>query len=184
MSGKVGHISGPASPFIVTAEMPPDVFAWANALRQTHFPSERNICSAHVTLFHALPPSLEGELRDLLQRLAAEHAPPPARVSGLINLGGGTAIKLTSEGMTALRQRIADHFHGALTAQDRHKPRLHITIQNKVTREAAQQLQTELGPQVKQRNFAFTGLALHIYRGGPWQAVGAWRFRGRASAVV
>lgn len=164
--------------------MPPDVFAWANALRQTHFPSERNVCSAHVTLFHALPPSLEGELRDFLQRLTAEHAPQPARVSGLINLGGGTAIKLTSEGMVALRQRIADRFKGMLTAQDRHKPRLHITIQNKVTPEAARVLQAELAPQIEQRAFVFTGLALHIYRGGPWQAAGAWKFRGRASALV
>lgn len=169
-------------PFIVTAELPADVFRWADGLRRRHFPPERNFLSAHVTLFHAFAPSLREELRPVLQRMASEHAPPRARITGLMNLGRGTAIALESPGMLALRETIADHFHGALTAQDRHPPRLHITIQNKVTPEAARLLQQELAPRLVPRELAFTGLGLHIYRGGPWEAAGLWPFRGRHEA--
>jgi len=172
-------MSEAAGPFIVTAELPPDLFSWADGLRRAHFPPERNHLAAHVTLFHAFAPSLREELRPLLADLAARHAPPPARLSGLMNLGRGTALALESPAMLALRALIAEHFHGALTAQDRHPPRLHITIQNKVAPEAARALQAELAPGLQPRDFAFTGLGLHIYRGGPWEAAGRWPFRGK-----
>jgi hypothetical protein len=168
-----------APPFIVTAQMPADVHGWADRLRREHFPPERNHLSAHVTLFHAFAPSLRDELRPLLKAICAEHAGPTARITGLMNLGRGTAIALESPGMLELRARIADHFHGALTAQDQHKPRLHITIQNKVLPEKARALQAELAPALEPRTFTFTGLALHIYRGGPWEAAGLWPFRGK-----
>ena len=172
-------MSDAAGPFIVTAELPPDLFSWADGLRRAHFPPERNHLAAHVTLFHAFAPSLREELRPLLAELAASHAPPAARLTGLVNLGKGTALALESPAMLALRARIADHFHGALTAQDQHPPRLHITVQNKVTPEAARALQTELASALQPRDFAFTGLGLHIYRGGPWEAAGRWPFRGK-----
>ncbi|MDE2563499.1 MAG: 2'-5' RNA ligase family protein [Sphingomonadales bacterium] len=165
-------------PFIVTAELPRDVFAWADGLRRAHFPPERNHLEAHVTLFHALAPSLFEELKPLLKRVVAEHPPQPARITGIMPLGKGTALRIDSRGMTAIREDIAERFHGALTAQDRHPLRLHVTVQNKVTVEAARTLQEELGAAFKPRDFAFTGLGLHIYRGGPWEAVGRWSFRG------
>lgn len=179
MSGQGAATPRSAPPFIVTAELPADVFAWADGLRRSHFPPERNHLSAHVTLFHAFAPSLRDELRPLLASLAAAHAAPQCRITGLMSLGTGTAIALDSPGMLALRERIADRFHGALTAQDSHAPRLHITVQNKVTAEAAKTLQRELAPAVPDRRFAFTGFGLHIYQGGPWEAAGSWKFRGK-----
>ena len=169
----------PFEPYIVTAELPGEVFAWADGLRRAHFPPERNKLEAHVTLFHALAPSLLPEIRAVLADRAARFAPCPARVTGLMNLGKGTAIALESPAMAALREEIAGHFHGALTAQDSHPLRLHITIQNKVAPEAARALQAELGRGLELRQFRFTGLALHIYRGGPWEAAGRWPFRGK-----
>lgn len=166
-------------PFIVTAELPPDLFAWADALRRAHFPPERNHLSAHVTLFHAFAPSLRDELKLLLAGLAGERAPVAARVTGLMNLGRGTAISLDSPGMLALREEIADRFHGALTAQDQHPPRLHVTIQNKVAPEAAKALQRDLHDAIRPRDFTFVGLALHSYLGGPWERAGIWPFRGK-----
>ena len=50
------------APYIVTAELPGNVFALADGLRRAHFPPERNKLAAHVTLFHALAPSLREEL--------------------------------------------------------------------------------------------------------------------------
>ena len=170
---------GPA-PLILTAEMPPDLFSWANQLRTDHFPPERNYLKAHVTLFHALPPSCEGELRDCLKDLVRNNPPVPARLVGIMKLGKGTALKLESESMIAIWRDLADRFHGMLTPQDEHKPRLHVTVQNKVSIEAAKALQADLAPRVEPRDFAFTALQLHAYRGGPWEELGRFAFRGSA----
>ena len=172
-------LAGPLdAPLIVTANLPPDLQGWATGLRRAHFPPERNVLAAHVTLFHALPPSCNAELADLLACLAREYAPPPARLEGVMSLGRGTALRLSSPAILALRERIADRFHGALTPQDSHAPRLHVTVQNKVTTREAKALQAQLAPQVAPRSFAFSGLGLHIYRGGPWEKVKDFAFRG------
>ena len=167
------------APFIVTAELPRDIFAWADALRREHYPAERNKLEAHVTLFHSFAPSLRDELKAYLPRIAAEYAPPAARIVGVMNLGRGAALDIRSAGMLAIREQIADHFHGALTAQDRHKPRLHITIQNKASHAAARELREELRNTLEERDFAFAGLGLHLYREGWWEPLGRWSFRGK-----
>lgn len=170
------------APFIVTAELPGDVFAWANGLRQTHFPPDRNKLAAHVTLFHSLAPSLREELPRELARLAGEYAPPEAEIDGLMDLGGGTALFIRSSGMQAIRGELADLFFTMLTAQDRGKKKLHITVQNKVDRAAARALQAQLGATMSARRFAFTGLGLHIYRDPYWESLGVWKFRGQHHA--
>jgi len=170
------------APLIITAELPPDIAHWADSLRRAHYPPERNQLAAHVTLFHAMAPSLLGELKAMLARLAGECAPPPAVLSGLLPLGTGTALAIDSPDMLMIREEIAEHFHGALTVQDSHTPRLHITVQNKVTEQEAKALQRALFAELATthfgRQFRFSGLALHHYRGGPWEAVGRWSFRG------
>jgi hypothetical protein len=170
---------GPA-PLIVTAELPAPLQAWADGLRREHFPPERNHLSAHVTLFHALPAFTEAEARDLLRALAGATAPPMARLSAIMDMGGGTAFRIECPDLLDLRARVADHFHGLLTGQDGHVPRLHVTIQNKVVRAEARALQDSLAMDFAPRDFRFAGLALHRYLGGPWEPVGRWAFRGRA----
>ncbi len=171
-------MSGTLAPLIVTAEMPQDLYSWANQLRSAHFPPARNYLKAHVTLFHALPPSAESEVRDVLAAMAREHAPVPARLEGVMKLGKGTALRLSSPAIIGLWEELADRFHGMLTPQDLHRPRLHITVQNKVAIEEAKALQAELAPRVMPRDFAFRGLELHAYKGGPWEFLHRWRFRG------
>lgn len=168
-------------PFIVTAALPSDIQAWAEGLRKAHFPPERNHLHAHVTMFHSFAPSLLEELQTFLPVLAREYAPPTARITGLLDFGGGTAIALESEQLLTLRRQIADHFHGSLTDQDLHEPRPHITIQNKVTRQEAKDLQAKLGPAIEPRSFAFEALELHRYLGGPWDLVKRMPFRGKDS---
>ena len=168
-----------AAPFIVTAELPGEIFAFADALRRQHYPPERNKLAAHVTLFHAFAPSLREELKRVLARAAGDHAPPAAILGGVMDLGSGTAIAIHSPAMLAIREAIAGHFHGALTAQDSHQPRLHITVQNKVSRAAATTLQAALAASLHPRRFAFAGLGLHLYRETHWEAIGRWPFRGK-----
>lgn len=168
-----------AQPFIVTAELPPDVFALAEGLRRRHYPPERNKLAAHVTLFHSFAPSLREELPRVLASAAGEFAPPPALLDGLMDLGSGTALAIRSPEMLEIRAAIAEHFHGSLTAQDRHEPRLHITVQNKVTRDLAKALQGELERTIRPKRFVFAGLGLHLYCETHWERLGKWPFRGK-----
>ena len=168
---------GPA-PLIVTAELPADLQAWANALRRAHYPPERNRVDAHVTLFHALPPSCEGELRDRLAAAGRDLAPIPARLEGVMSLGNVTALRIASPQMLALRRDIADRLHGLLSSQDDAEPRLHVTVQNKVSTREARALQEQLASEVEPRDFRFAGLGLFRYRGGPWEPLKRWSFRG------
>lgn len=168
-----------SSPLIVTALLPRDLHRWATALRTRHFPPERNYLEAHVTLFHALPRAYEREIRQVLANEAAALAPVEARLAGVMSLGRGTALRIESMPLLALRDRIAGRFHGLLTAQDSHRPRLHVTVQNKVEPAAAQAVQDELAREVSPRPFAFRGLGLYVYRGGPWELAGEYPFRGK-----
>lgn len=168
-----------AGPLIITATLPVALQGWAEGLRRAHFPPERNHLAAHVTLFHALPGFVLDEARGLLAALAAETAPVPAELEKVMDLGRGTAFAIASPALLDLRAMIADHFHGLLTAQDQHRPRLHVTVQNKVATADARALQAVLASDFTPRRFVFAGLELHHYRGGPWAPAGTWRFRGR-----
>lgn len=117
----------------------------------------------------------------MLARIAGERAPPQAQLNGLMNLGKGTALSLRSPEMIAIRDEIADLFHGMLTQQDQHRPRLHITIQNKVSPEAARALQAELAQRIEPCEFSFPGLGLHRYCNPHWEAISIWPFRGKVS---
>jgi hypothetical protein len=149
----------------------------ADRLRREHYPPERNQLPAHVTLFHALPPWCEEELRDALGALARAHVRPSARLDGVMPLGSGTALRLSSPGLMEVRAELAERFHGLLTAQDNHPPRLHVTIQNKVSPREAKALQARLAATLEPRDFAFAGLAMHAYRGGPWELLKRSPFR-------
>lgn len=172
------EVPSSVAPLIVTATLPPDLQAMANRLREAHYPPERNQLAAHVTLFHALPALLEDEARGLLSRLCALTPSVPARISGIMDLGSGTALRIESPDLLRVRAEVAHHFHGMIGAQDSHEPRLHVTIQNKVARKEAWALQDQLRARIQPCAFAFAGLALHRYLGGPWETVGRWTFRG------
>lgn len=168
---------GPAAPIIVTALMGAADFAWVNGLRQAHFPPERNKLPAHITLFHHLPPSAEAELAGILARSCGSPA-PHTKLIDVINLGGGVAFGVESPALLDIRQEIADVFHRSLTPQDAAAPRLHITIQNKVLPEDARALTQQLRSDFKPRAFAISGLAMWWYRGGPWELIKSYSFRG------
>ena len=166
-----------AGPLIVTAELAPEDFAWLDALRRHHFPPERNQLAAHLTMFHALPPSAEGEVRHALKSLSTER-PPRAFISSVMNLGGGVAFRIASEELDRMRAEIADHFHGLLTAQDAAGWSAHVTIQNKVAPRVARALIDALGATYDRRPVKISGLGLHRYLGGPWETLHVYPFRG------
>ena len=166
-----------STPLIICADLAPADFSVLDALRRAHFPPERNILPAHLTMFHALPPSALDDAR----RQLAHHAsggPPRALLAGLMNLGSGVAFRVVSDDLDAIRADLADHFHGALTAQDAHGWRPHVTIQNKVTSSVARALVIELERDFTARPLGIAALSLHRYLGGPWEAVARYPFRG------
>jgi len=133
---------------------------------------------AHLTLFSSLPPSAEDEARRQLSLYAGGPA-PKAMLSGLIDLGGGVAFRVTSEELDHIRDGLAEHFHGMLGAQDGPGWRPHVTIQNKVPPREARRLKDELERCFVPRPLHIAGLSLHRYLGGPWEDVGYYPFRGR-----
>ena len=146
-------------------------------MRRKHFPPERNKVRAHVTLFHALPPSVYDEVRRMLAELAGEP-PPPARIVGLMPLAGGTAFHIVSPALDALHVEMVERLHGVLSAQDRAGRKWHVTVQNKVSAAEAKALQAELSDAWRPGAFAFAGLSLHRFRDGRWADAGTWPFRG------
>lgn len=165
-----------AAPIIVTALLGDEDLAWADGLRRAHFPPERNVLRAHLTLFHHLPPSGLDELRRLLMREVRTTIAPAARITRLLSLGRGVAFGVDSPGLAVIRSRIAETFDSMLTPQDRAGWRPHITVQNKVTPAEARELMAELSKDFEPRPLRIDGLSAYWYRGGPWESIGDWRF--------
>ncbi len=152
--------------------------AWATALRTRHYPADRNVLKAHITLFHHLPGTQWPLVRDCVKRACATYPPPVARIDCVLNLGEGVALHIESPQMMAIREELADAFFGLMTPQDQAKLRLHITIQNKVKPGEARALLTQMNATFTPRPIAIIGIDAHHYRGGPWERIQGWRFRG------
>jgi len=152
------------APLILTLQPDLESQAFFDAQRKLYFPPERNLLSAHLTLFHQLPnqPEVHQQLKSL--KLNAFDM----EVKGLINLGAGVAYRIESDVLLMLRKELATAFNAFLIPQDRHGFRPHITIQNKTSPETARQLISDLSGTFKSFNVRATGLSLWVYEGGPW----------------
>jgi hypothetical protein len=150
---------------------------WLQALRRAHYPPERNRVPAHLTLFHHLPPSVQAELGRRLAVYAATPA-PIATIAGIMDLGGGTALRVESEGLEDIRYDLALALGGMLTPKDMAPWRPHITLQNKVEPKAAKMLQARLRAGFERRPLVLKGLAVWRYLSGPWEPVKSYTFRG------
>ena len=165
-------------PLILTLMLDADTQAWLDALRRAHFPPERNLVPAHVTLFHALPGA---ELDSVLAALADEcrgAAPIEVRIGPPRFLGRGVALSVAAPAVEALRARLAARWRERLSPQDRQGWRPHATVQNKVKADQARALQAELTASLPVRGGRAEGLLLWRYRGGPWEAAGRFGFTG------
>lgn len=165
-----------AGALIITAEIAAADFSWLEGLRRAHYPFERNQVAAHLTIFHALPPSAETELRPRLSKIVRQEA-PRASIEGLMDLGGGVAFRVVSTDLDRIRDELASDLFGLLGAQDSGGWRPHITIQNKVSPRVARALKQSLERTFKPRPLRITGLDLSRYHDGPWERLAAYKFR-------
>jgi hypothetical protein len=172
-------MSPAAAPIIVAADLGAKDFAWLDRLRRTHFPPDRNVVPAHLTLFHHLPPSLLPELDSRLRAETRQIRRPAALIGEPQLLGRGVALRIRSEALIAIRARLGEVFNDLLTPQDAAGWRPHVTVQNKVEVDVARRLHGDLLRQFEQpKPLEITGLATFYYRGGPWEPIARYRFAG------
>ncbi len=156
------------APLILTLGFHPDDQARFDALRQMHFPTERNLIPAHLTLFHHLPGAEAAAATDSLAVTARAQPGFPVSVDGLRSLGRGVAYSLASPALLQLRAGLARHWHDHLTPQDRQGWRPHVTVQNKASPTDAAALLTAMRAEFTPFTVRAEGLLLWRYLGGPW----------------
>lgn len=169
-------MSADHAPFILTLKLDDESFQYFTALRDEHFPAERNYLSAHITLFHKLPGDEEARIREVLGDIAAEQPSLSLHFPGVQSLGRGVAVQVESPDLLRVRQRMASAFEGWLSPQDQQRFRPHITVQNKVGKETAAALYTQLSPSWKAFDGVGEGLILWRYLGGPWERIDEFLF--------
>jgi hypothetical protein len=153
------------STFILTAELDPASFSWLNDLRRQHFPPERNLLPAHLTLFHRL----SSAQTDCLQDFRLPDEPLPILFDAPLLLGFGVAVRVRSPELEAVRSAARSALGGGFSSQDSQSWRPHVTIQNKVAGETARQLYGRMRIRFEFRAGTVTGLLIWEYLGGPWR---------------
>jgi hypothetical protein len=158
--------------YILTAQLDDASFRWLDALRQQHFPPERNVLSAHLTMFHRLSPSQ-------IERLQGVPLPAtalPVAFDKVSFLGFGNAIHATSPQLERLRADVKAALGDGLSRQDDQRWTPHVTIQNKAPAETARALHAELTHTFESRAGMVIGLQVWEYLGGPWKHAQALPF--------
>jgi len=163
-------MSDPA-PLILTVALDAGALAFFDARRRRHFPPERNLIPAHLTLFHALPGAEVATILRDLEEAAGRRPPLSLAVAGLRSLGRGVAYRIESPDLAELRRDLAARWLAWLTPQDRQPHQPHVTVQNKVDPSVARATLAELAAAFAPFTATGRGLDLWRYRGGPWEAV-------------
>ncbi|OJF94946.1 2'-5' RNA ligase family protein [Pararhizobium antarcticum] len=156
-------------PLILTSRVSDDDLAPFDLLRRKHFPADRNFLRAHLTMFHRLPGEHMQQIVEQLMAVAAGQAQMKAEVYGLRHLGAGVAFRIASPDLQDVHARLRRAFIPWLGGQDMQTWQPHITIQNKVSKQAADTLHAALMTEFQPHAIAITGLDLWLYQNGPWQ---------------
>jgi 2'-5' RNA ligase len=157
-------------PLVLTLEVDDDAQRRLQALRSAHFPPDRDVVPAHVSLFHALPGDALATVLDDV-RAVTQRAPFGVDVTGVRSLGRGTALVLSSPDLLAVRTDLAACWEPWLSRQDRQRFAPHVTIQNKVEPGQARELLDRLRGGFQPWRMTATGLRVWRYLGGPWGPV-------------
>lgn len=163
------------NPLILTLSINKEAFEFFTALRDLHFPPERNFLKAHLTLFHKLPMQEEYIVASLTE-ISKGLAPFQLEVEGLQNLGRGVAFKIKSKELQEIHRNLQHKWASFLSPQDQQKRQPHITIQNKVDPSIARQLLESLQKDFLPFAITGTGFQLWEYLEGPWKLYRTFHF--------
>ena len=155
------------NPVILALKINAEAAAYFTDLRKKHFPAERNFLDAHLTLFHHLPGN-EPPVLEAVKTVCFQQKILAMQVTEVVSIGAGVAFKLESDELKKLHKKLQQQWQQWLTPQDKQTLWPHITIQNKVDRQTAVQLQQELNSNFKPFEIQGLGLTLWEYLGGPW----------------
>jgi 2'-5' RNA ligase len=156
-------------PLILTARISDDDLRPFDLLRQKHFPPDRNHLRAHLTMFHRLPGEYHDRIVEHVSTVVQGTTSIAAEVSGLRHLGAGVAFRIGSAELESIHAELKTAFAKWLGPQDMQKWQPHITIQNKASRAAADELFKALGDVFRPHPVLVIGLDLWRYLGGPWR---------------
>lgn len=165
-------------PLILTLALDGASFARLDSWRRRYFPPERNVVPAHLTVFHALPGEQAPVIRRELAALCGRQKPFRMEAVGIRSLGAGVAVAFSSAELVRLRQGLSREWRDWLTAQDLAKIAPHVTVQNKVSSDAARAALRELEAEFQPFWAQAEGLQLWHYLGGPWRLDRMFRFTG------
>lgn len=165
------------NPVILTLKISPEAAAYFTELRKINFPAERNYLDAHLTLFHHLPGN-EDAIFNAVKTVCEKQKPLVLKVTEVVSIGAGVAFKLESAELKQLHKNLQQQWQLWLTPQDKQALWPHITIQNKVDRQTAVQLQQELSATFTPFEIEGEGLTLWEYLNGPWQKIQTVKFEG------
>lgn len=171
------------APLLLTLQLAEPAQSLFQALRNRHFPSDRNVVPAHVSLFHHLPGEESRPITKRLREIETAGLPsrPVVRVEAPFPLGRGVGFRLHAPVLKEMHAKLAADWSDWLTPQDRQGWRPHVTVQNKVSPELARavlgQLQRGFVP------FETEGACLHLWRylGGPWERLETFTLKVAAS---
>jgi 2'-5' RNA ligase len=152
--------------FVVTLTMDEVSFTRLDLLRRRYFPRDINFIPAHLTLFHALTDEQVSRLPSACPSPAGQSIPLQFVRPTLI--GRGVAIAIARGELSDLHVRMIEALGHGLTRQDRRPFRPHVTIQDKVTREAARATFSEVANGFSPWAGAGIGLDVWRYLGGQW----------------
>ena len=159
---------GPPRPLVVTLEIDAEAQARFDRERAGLFAPGRTQVGAHVTLFHAVPASIEPAVFTDLTEVAAACQPFVIQVPELAPLGRGVAYRLRSAELDGLHRRLRSRWQQQLSPQDRQGFRPHVTVQNKVSPEVAAATLAALRERFAPFEITAQALRLWRYQGGPW----------------
>jgi 2'-5' RNA ligase len=170
-----GDLGAPL-PFVLTLEIDGESFARLNELRRSHFPPERNLVPAHVTLFQRLPGGHAREIKTHLSERAPSQRRFAVAAGEVKELERGVALFLHAPQLGALREVLAAEWWPWLTDQDRLGFRPHVTLANNVSSGEARRIRESLGDTLRSLRIQAIGLHLWRYRDGPWDDERLFRF--------
>ena len=154
---------------LLTAELAQPAQGLFEALRQRHFPPERNLIPAHVSVFHTLPGGAQARISARLRGLAAERC--AVTVTEPFTLGRGVAFRLQAPALLAARAALARDWASWLTPQDSQGYRPHVTVQNKVAAAEARLTLAQLRQGFVPFQTEVVAWRLWRYLDGPWEAL-------------
>jgi 2'-5' RNA ligase len=163
-------------PLILTLKLVDDSLAMLDGLRKAHFPPERNLIPAHVTMIHALPGQEQDAIMNTLREVCAATPEMAVSFPALRFLGRGVAIEVHCPELSALRKRLARAWRPWLNNQDKAGYKPHATIQNKVQAHKAKMLHAAMRTTWEPVEGRGLGLLLWRYLGGPWEPVETFDF--------